>query len=73
MILTNENDNEIYNYPITIRRALPDGWSAATVKQNDKQVNATTLQTNDKKYVIFDVVPDAGDVVLSRIQTMPIM
>jgi oligosaccharide reducing-end xylanase len=58
--------NAIYNYPLTIRRPLPTGWLSAKVSQNGLPVTATIVKVNSVKYVMFDVVPDGGDIVLSK-------
>ena len=64
--VTGTLDNTIYNYPITIRRPLPQSWTSAYVLQNGRVANASIVEVNSKKYVMFDVVPDGGDVVLSK-------
>jgi oligosaccharide reducing-end xylanase len=56
----------VYNYPITLRRPLPAGWAAADVTQAGYAVPASTVTIGSVDYVMFDVVPDGGDVVLSR-------
>jgi len=58
--------NTIYNYPITIRRPLPAGWGSANVSQNAQAVPSSIVKVNSTAYVMFDVVPDGGDVVLSK-------
>jgi hypothetical protein len=57
-------DNTIYNYPVTIRRQLPDGWLAAKVTQNGLPITSTITKVGSVKYLMFDVVPDGGDIVL---------
>ena len=64
--VTDTLDNTIYNYPLTIRRPLPAGWLAVKVSQNGLPVNASIMKVNSVKYVMFDVVPNGGDVVLSK-------
>jgi oligosaccharide reducing-end xylanase len=64
--ITDTLDNAIYNYPVTIRRPLPADWPSATVSQNGQAVNASVVVANSTLYVMFDVVPDGGDVVLSK-------
>jgi oligosaccharide reducing-end xylanase len=64
--VTDTLDNTIYNYPVTIRRPLPADWPSATVSQNGQAVNASVVVANSTLYVMFDVVPDGGDVVLSK-------
>jgi hypothetical protein len=64
--VTDTLNNAIYNYPVTIRRPLPAGWPSAHVSQNGQAVNASIVVANATIYVMFDVVPDGGDVVLSK-------
>jgi hypothetical protein len=66
--VTDDLDNAIYNYPVTIRRPLPPNWSAADVSQNGKKVASSIVKIDSINYVMFDVVPDAGDVVLTKTQ-----
>lgn len=58
--------DSIYSYPITLRRALPDGWVSATVAQNHLPVESRVLEIDAVKYVQFDVVPDGGEVVITK-------
>jgi oligosaccharide reducing-end xylanase len=64
--VTDTLNDAIYNYPVTIRRPLPADWPSATVSQNGQAVNASVVVANSTIYVMFDVVPDGGDVVLSK-------
>jgi oligosaccharide reducing-end xylanase len=66
LAVTDTLSNTIYNYPITIRRPLPAGWGSANVSQNAQAVPSSIVKVNSTAYVMFDVVPDGGDVVLSR-------
>ena len=63
--VTDSLDKKIYNYPVTVRRPLPEGWQSAKVTQNGKKAISSIVETDSTKYIVFDVVPDAGDVVLS--------
>jgi peptidoglycan/xylan/chitin deacetylase (PgdA/CDA1 family) len=59
--LTDQLDDTVFNYPVTLRRPLPSGWATATVTQNGAPVPSRTV---DGK-LVFDVVPDGGDIVLT--------
>jgi peptidoglycan/xylan/chitin deacetylase (PgdA/CDA1 family) len=61
--LTNSLDNAIFNYPVTLRRPLPGGWAAA-VTQNGASVSNQVVNGN----LMFDVVPNGGDIVLSKME-----
>jgi oligosaccharide reducing-end xylanase len=67
--VTNTLDDTIYNYPLTLRRPMPMGlfvWKGAKVSQGGRSADASIVEVNSKKYIMFDVVPDGGDVVLER-------
>lgn len=60
--VTNKLDSALYNFPITIRRTMPDGWSSAEVTQNGEVVKSWTDKNHTCLY--FNVVPGAGDVTI---------
>jgi peptidoglycan/xylan/chitin deacetylase (PgdA/CDA1 family) len=66
LLVTDTLNDANYSYPITIRRPLPQGWPFADVSQNGQAVNACIVIVNSVKYVMFDAVPDGGEVVLSK-------
>lgn len=63
--LTNNLDSTIFNYPVTLRRPLPGGWPAAGITQNAAAVPGQVVNGN----LMFDVVPNGGDIVLSKRET----
>ncbi len=64
--VTDQLPDSIYNYPITIRRPLPQNWAGASITQSDKNIEVKIVEVNSIKYLMFDVVPDGGDVIISR-------
>jgi len=64
--VTDTLDNSLFSYPVTIRRLLPQGWPSALISQNGNIVNAQIVEVNSKKYVMFDAVPDMGDIQLKK-------
>jgi hypothetical protein len=71
--VTDTLDDATYNYPITLRRPLPSGWPAANVFQNNKSVAAQIVTINSTNFIMFDVVPDAGNVILSKTALPPVL
>jgi oligosaccharide reducing-end xylanase len=68
MIIISCKDNladSIYNYPLTIRCPFPDGWETAAITQNNKPVENSIVTINSKKYIMFNAVPDGGDIVIA--------
>ena len=59
-------DDKIFNYPITLRRLLPTNWPGAAVSQNQQRREARVVEVNSTRYIMFDVVPDGGEVVLVK-------
>jgi Polysaccharide deacetylase len=64
--VTNNLNPSIYSYPITLRRPVPANWPAVAVSQNGQPITAKLVTVNSTRYVMFDVVPNGGDVVLSK-------
>lgn len=64
--LTDDLDDRIYNYPLTIRRSLPPGWKRVQVTQNDNTVSSDILEIEGEKYIVFDAIPDGGEIVLVK-------
>jgi peptidoglycan/xylan/chitin deacetylase (PgdA/CDA1 family) len=63
--LTNNLDSAIFNYPLTLRRPMPDGWDEATITQSGVPVSSQVVAGN----LMFDVVPNGGDVILAKLET----
>ncbi len=70
--VTDDLPDSIFNFPLSIRRPMPDNWETVFVLQNDKQIEDSIVTVNNKKYVLFKAVPNGGDVVLSEKLTTPI-
>ncbi len=64
--VTDGLDDSIFNYPITLRRPLPSDWLGVNVTQNSSPITSVIIPGGSTNYVMFDVVPDGGDVVISR-------
>ncbi len=66
LVVTDSLDNNVYNYPITLRRLLPQGWTEVAVTQNGAAIPSAVVKLNSSSYVVFDAVPDAGNVIISN-------
>jgi oligosaccharide reducing-end xylanase len=65
--ITDHLDNSVYNYPLTIRRPLPMGWTNAEVKQNGTVAPSKIVTVNQIKSIEFEAVPDGGSVSIERV------
>ncbi|MBI3948338.1 MAG: polysaccharide deacetylase family protein [Armatimonadetes bacterium] len=62
-------DRELYDQPLTIELALPEGWSAATLKVRDAQGKAVATRAatvEGRPVVRFDVAPVEGEYAITR-------
>jgi oligosaccharide reducing-end xylanase len=66
--ITNNPDDTIYHYPLTIRCTLPSGWENVTVKQNNEILSSNIVVVNQGRSLVFDAVPDGGIVIITRIK-----
>jgi peptidoglycan/xylan/chitin deacetylase (PgdA/CDA1 family) len=70
--ITDTLDDSIYNYPLSLRRPLPQGWISATVTQDGQPMEAWVMAEDNVQYIVFDAVPDQGDIVISKSDVMGI-
>jgi peptidoglycan-N-acetylglucosamine deacetylase len=64
--VTDTMDNSYYNCPITVRRPLPEGWSSCDFRQNGIMLASQIVEIASIKYVLFDVVPDQGNIIMKK-------
>jgi oligosaccharide reducing-end xylanase len=60
-------DNNVYNFPVTISRKIPEGWRKIRVTCKGRTVQSFIRQTEKGSSVFFDVIPDSGPVVLVKL------
>jgi len=61
MTITDNLDNAVYKYPLSVRRTLPAGWTNVTAIQGGKTIEASIKSG----YIYFSAVPDGGTVSLT--------
>ena len=64
--ITDALPDSIYNFPLTIRRPLPAEWLSAAVTQNNIAVPTSIVKVDSVIYLTFDVIPDAGEVIIMK-------
>lgn len=67
VLLTDEMDDEIYNYALTVRIDAPESWEAVKVVQGDDVSYALVREIDGKRYIDADIIPDAGEATISPI------
>jgi oligosaccharide reducing-end xylanase len=64
--VTDTLPDSLYIFPLTLRRPLPENWPSANVTQDSVAVPARIVLVDSVVYLTFDVVPDAGEVKITR-------
>lgn len=61
-------DNEIYNYPLTVKTEVPEDWDIVLMTQGERAEIVKAFEEGGKRYVYANVVPDIG---AARIEQAP--
>ncbi|MDA3883555.1 MAG: polysaccharide deacetylase family protein [Bacteroidales bacterium] len=61
--------NTIYNFPLSIRKEIPQEWEDAKVYLNEAHISSNTITINNTRYIEFEAVPDAGTVYIVNTAT----
>jgi hypothetical protein len=62
--LTDNLPDEEFDFPVTLRTEVPQGWSSVTVHQGSRSFAATATEISGRNVVYYDAVPDAGRIAL---------
>lgn len=65
-LLNDEMDDSYFNYPLTVKVRLPDGWKSPVATQRGKAVEARLITHEGASYALVQAVPDAGLVTLTN-------
>jgi len=66
--LVDRMDDKAFDYPLTVKVRLPDGWKEAVASQDGKGVASSTVEHEGARYALVQAVPDRGTVTLSARQ-----
>ncbi len=62
---TDNLDDNIFNYPLTVDVLVPSTWQNVVVKQGSNSSTVSTFMSGGNNYIRANVVPDGGTVVLT--------
>ena len=63
--LTDQMNDEFYDYPLTIKVRLPGDWKAVKAVQQEKELPVTIVEKDGGKFALVKAVPDKGKVVMT--------
>ncbi len=62
--LTDEMDDNLFDFPLTVKVRLPETRKSAVATQNGKVVGCKVIEHDSGKFALVQVVPDRGEVLL---------
>jgi len=65
LTLSDDMDDSLFAYPLTLKVRLPDGWAGAAATQGGKAVEATVIEHEGARFALVKAVPDRGEVVVT--------
>ena len=64
--LTDDMDDTRFDFPLTVKFRLPDGWKTVKAVQNGKPVQAELIVHDGAPYALVYATPDRGETVITR-------
>jgi len=62
--LSDEMQDKIYDFPLTVKIRLANNWVSFSAKQNGKDIDSKIIYYNQNKYALVKAIPDKGKVIL---------
>jgi hypothetical protein len=63
---TDNLNDQIYNYPLTVDITVPPDWEGAFVIQGSRTDSVNTIAAGNNAYVRTKVIPDGGILILNK-------
>ncbi len=67
IILSDELDDEIYNYPLTVRMEVPKGWVAAKIAQGELVTYAKVKTEGGRSVIDTDIIPNGESAFITSV------
>ncbi|HEX2970031.1 MAG TPA: polysaccharide deacetylase family protein [Bacteroidales bacterium] len=64
--LSNALDTSLYNIPVTLKTSVPGSWKEVSITQGNNSTTVTASKSDDGNVVVYQAVPNKGDIVLSK-------
>lgn len=55
-------DKNLYNYPLTLKTYVPEGWTEVTIKQGESEVQRKVTSDERGSFVVYEAKPNADGV-----------
>jgi peptidoglycan/xylan/chitin deacetylase (PgdA/CDA1 family) len=67
VVLRSDLTDLSYDLPLTLKTHVPDEWKMVEIQQGEKRKQVNVVQSKGAKYVLYQAVPNAEVVKLSRV------
>ncbi len=57
-------DKNMYNFPLTLKTYIPSDWNEVMINQGGKNLSVKATMDDKGAYVLYQALPNAGDIVL---------
>ncbi|MGK9367433.1 polysaccharide deacetylase family protein [Melioribacter sp. Ez-97] len=65
-------DDDVYDFPVTIRSKIPAGWQSFVLIQKNNEIAFDLIHDNEHDYIVFNVVPDSAEIFFIKNKTTEI-
>jgi hypothetical protein len=62
--LTDRMDDQVFDYPLTIKIHLPPAWNGVSAMQKGAEISSRLVENGNAKFALVDAVPNQGEVTL---------
>lgn len=62
--LSDDMDDKLFDFPLTVKVRLPDEWQTVSAIQNGKATEARLIEKDGGRYALVQAIPDRGEVTL---------
>lgn len=64
--LTDDMDDELFVYPLSVKVRLPNAWTGVAATQGGGAVEARVVEHEGRRFALVKAVPDRGEMCLER-------
>lgn len=64
--LSDDMDDKLFDFPLTIKFRLPDGWKSVKASQGGKEIKAEFVEHDGAPYALVYAVPDRGETTVEK-------
>ena len=62
--LTDDMDDALFDFPLTVKLRLPDAWKGCSATQGGRGIQTRIVDHEGATFALIQAIPDRGEVVL---------